>query len=253
MHVAVVPLPSLLPHDSFAGRTVVVIDVLRATTTMACALAAGAREVRVFTGIAGAREAHRRFVGPKLLAGERDCLRPAGFDMGNSPREMTPRRVNGRTIFMTTTNGTRAIERAFAHPTLLVEGSTNTSCFAAALVNATATARAATRTGRDLVLLCAGSDGETVEEDLIGAGAVLDALIGIPGLSVACTDDAGAGEWFERFRRKGVHVMRQTRGGIKLLGAGLNADVAACAKLDAVSHVCHIDHRRWIRPTTQGV
>src|SRR5687767_10632508 len=210
MHVAVIALPSQLPADSVSGRTVVVIDVLRATTTIACALESGAAEVRIFPGLSSAVTAHGDFVGPKLLAGERDCHRPPGFDLGNSPLEMTPRAVGGRTLFMSTTNGTRAIAAALEHPTLLGGTGGRTGCYAGALVNAQATARQLGNDGRDALLLCAGSDGEPAEEDLIGAGAILAALEQNQ-VPLTCAKDAGAREWFERFQRDPVRVLRETR------------------------------------------
>ncbi len=248
MHAIVIPLPSLLPPDSFSGRTVVVLDVLRATTTIACALAAGAAEVRVFVDLGSARRASRDFAGPRLLAGERECHKPEGFDLGNSPLEMTRQSVAGRTVFMSTTNGTRAIQVAFDHKTLL-KAQPASACLAGALVNAAVTAQAVRAMDRDVLLLCAGSDGEIAEEDLVGAGAILSALEKA-GAHVQCSDDAGAVEWCERFVKDPWRVLKQTRGGQKLLGAGMAADVVACARLDSVEVACHIDDRLRIRGVT---
>ncbi len=224
-----------------------VFDVLRATTTIAVALAAGALEVRAFPSLAAASTAAADFAGPKLLAGERECLRPPGFDVGNSPLEMTPDAVRGRTIFLSTTNGTRALRAAFDHPTLLKDGDAgHSACFAGALVNARATARAVIAQGRDVVLLCSGSDGEVAEEDLLGAGAVLKA-IEAEGEKPDFADDAGALEWFERFQQEGELLLARTRGGRKLLGVGMRQDLAACAALDQLAGACRVDEKLRIR------
>src|SRR5688572_26417492 len=109
--VDVILLPAHLPPLAGADATVVVFDVLRATTSIAAALAAGVSEIHVFGSTALAREAAAAFGrnGDVLLCGEEQCLPPAGFDLGNSPGAFTPALHAGRTLFMSTTNGTRAI------------------------------------------------------------------------------------------------------------------------------------------------
>src|SRR5687767_9986732 len=86
MNVDVVLLPSELQPGQLAGRAVAVFDVLRATTTMAAALAAGVKEIRIFPDVAAARAAAAAYPGPQpILCGEAKCLPPPGFDLGNSP------------------------------------------------------------------------------------------------------------------------------------------------------------------------
>jgi 2-phosphosulfolactate phosphatase len=167
----VIMLPSLLTTDDLQGRVVVVFDVLRATTTMAAALQAGAREIRIFDSLDKAQQAWKLFQGSKLLAGEKNCLPPPGFDMGNSPGDFTPGRCQDRTIFMSTTNGTRALVAA-RQASLLLAG---------AVVNASATARAILDFQQPVTLLCAGTDGKIALEDLHGAGVVMEE-IGISNL-----------------------------------------------------------------------
>jgi 2-phosphosulfolactate phosphatase len=88
----------------------VAIDVLRATTTIAAALAAGAEAVEVFADLQSLQAASRSWPASKrLLAGERGGKTVTGFDLGNSPREYTPERVRDQRIFMSTTNGTRTL------------------------------------------------------------------------------------------------------------------------------------------------
>ena len=219
----------------------VVIDVIRATTTIAHALAAGAKEVCAFASLDAARAARETFAGDALLAGERGCHRPEGFDLGNSPAEMTPQRVAGRVIFMTTTNGTRAIAAAFEAATT----SPSLACYTAAMVNVSATAQRLAQDGRDVLLLCAGSDGELAEEDLISAGAMLRALREVQAVRV--NEDYGAADWFDRFQRQGPELLAETRGGRKLVAAGLAGDLAACAARDTLDVVCRVDAGQRIR------
>src|SRR5690242_6789770 len=105
MKVDVVMLPKELTPALLEGRSVAVFDVLRATTTMTAALAAGVKEIRVFPDLAAAEVAARGFDGPRILCGVANCLAPAGFDLGNSPGDFRSDHHAGRVAFMCTTNG----------------------------------------------------------------------------------------------------------------------------------------------------
>src|SRR5262245_43616014 len=107
MRVDCVFLPSQLSPGHLENRVVVVFDVLRATTTIAAALAAGGREILVYPDIESVRQAKAMMPGA-LACGEQHCLKPAGFDLGNSPGDFCPVQ-RGKTLLMCTTNGTRAI------------------------------------------------------------------------------------------------------------------------------------------------
>lgn len=163
MQIDVVILPTLLLPAHLSDRVVVVFDVLRATTTMSAALAAGVREIRAFGDLGSAQSASAAFEGDKVLCGEINAVRPPGFDLGNSPAAFTAAKHAGRTVFMSTTNGTRAIVAARAAERM----------FIGALVNAAVTGRAVAKLGRDVTLLCSGTAGEVSAEDILGAGAVL--------------------------------------------------------------------------------
>ena len=100
----------LTPAD-VQGRVVAVIDVLRASTTIAVALANGARSRDPVRELGRSRSRARSSSSARdvLLAGERKMLTIPGFDLGNSPREFTREAVEGKTVLLTTTNGTRAL------------------------------------------------------------------------------------------------------------------------------------------------
>src|SRR5215468_1142852 len=103
-------LPQLAPPGELAGGVAVVIDVLRTTTTVIHALAAGCTAVRPCAEVEEARElADGMRAGRVLLAGERGGKPLPGFDLGNSPKEFTPKCCKGSTLVLTTTNGTRAL------------------------------------------------------------------------------------------------------------------------------------------------
>jgi 2-phosphosulfolactate phosphatase len=222
MIMDVVRLPKDLRTEQVSERTVVVFDVLRATTTIAAALSAGATEVRVFDSIESASlAANRPEAHGRLLCGEQKCLAPPGFDLGNSPREFVASRVEGKTIYLSTTNGTRAIVAAREAARL----------FAAALVNAYATAKALASIGRDVTLLCAGTNGEFAPEDQIGAGAVAQRLVE----RAQCDVSPSTREAIRTFReseRNLPRVLRQTQGGKNIIAAGLDPDVDFAARID---------------------
>jgi 2-phosphosulfolactate phosphatase len=219
MNVDVVLLPRDLKSEHLRDRACVVFDVLRATTTMAAALAAGVEEIRLFDNLDAARAAAAAYDKPRLLCGEAQCVAPAGFDLGNSPGQFLAAH-HGATMFMCTTNGTRALLAAREAAVL----------FTGAIVNASAVAAAVRAAGRDVTLLCAGTNGEVAMEDVIGAGAVIAAL------RAEQVDDIGrlSLNVFEAGRNHLAGVLSETVGGINVRQAGLSADIEFAARLDAV-------------------
>ena len=151
----------------------VVFDVLRATSTMVTALANGAREIFPVCEVAEA-VALRQTRPDLLLAGERDGVRilrhltgSVDFDLGNSPREFTRERVEGRSIAMTTTNGTRALQACRGAQRVLVGSFLNLG----AVANWLARERPVS-----LLVVCSGTHEEVAYEDVLGAGALCDTV-----------------------------------------------------------------------------
>jgi len=120
-------LPALVEPADLAGKAVAVIDVLRATTTIIQALAAGAAEVIPCLEVEEARRIAVPLGGRAVTGGERGGKQIPGFDLGNSPAEFTPERVAGKTVVFTTTNGTRAMQRCKEARRVLVAAFTNLS------------------------------------------------------------------------------------------------------------------------------
>lgn len=216
---------AVAPAD-VADRVVVVIDVLRAATTVATALSHGARVVIPFETVdetATRAKAYAR--GEVKLAGERRMKRIDGFDLGNSPAEHTPAAVGGCTILYTTTNGTAAL--------MATHGAR--ACFFAAFVNAAATVaavRAAVGLDGDVVVLCAGSERRIGLEDVVCAGRIVRGLAGDGGL-VAHGDGARVAELVERPFVGGIASLAHEAAHARaLVDAGFDGDVAACLTLD---------------------
>jgi 2-phosphosulfolactate phosphatase len=232
MQVDVVLLPEHLRPGQLDDRAVAVFDVLRATTTMAAALAAGVGQIHVFGSIDDARSAAEAHRGPKVLCGEVRCLPPPGFDLGNSPGAFNEAGHAGRTVFMSTTNGTKAIVAARS-PVAAVQPS---PLLIGALVNASATAEVLAGQDRHVTLLCAGTDGAIALEDVLGAGAVLDALLQLRG-DASCASDVArmALLLFRSTRGRLAEALRDAQGGRNVVAVGLDADIEFAARLDAVA------------------
>jgi 2-phosphosulfolactate phosphatase len=168
-------LPALAQRD-LRATACVVFDVLRATSTFVTALHHGAQAIIPVSEIAEAlaiKKSQSAIRNPQfvLLGGERNGVRISSngndFDLGNSPREYTPEKVRGKTIVSTTTNGTRALRACVGAKTVL----------AASFLNLTATAEFLWRNNFETVLLvCAGTGENQADEDIIAAGALVEAL-----------------------------------------------------------------------------
>ncbi len=216
--------------------TVVVIDVLRATSTIVTALAAGAAAVHPVDGVDEAREAARSQPG-LLLAGERNLRPLPGFDYGNSPGALLDRRVMGRRIVLATTNGSRAL--AWAQ-------TTGARVLALSLLNLGAVAADLLRSRpRQLLLLGAGADGRPGLDDAYVAGALLARLLHAdtqPDAAWQLSERARAALWLhlgaERDAGPGpLAALAQTDPGRRLTAAGYRADVEFCAQVDAFAMV----------------
>jgi 2-phosphosulfolactate phosphatase len=244
-------LPSLVPPGALEGSVAVALDVLRATTVMVRALASGCEAVIPCLEIDDARRAAAELPeGTALLGGERHALPIEGFDLGNSPGDYTPERCRGKTLVMTTTNGTRCILSCLEAERVLVAG----------FVNQLATCRALKADGRPVHLVCSGTDGQVSFEDGLLAGALASRL-SLMGLSVG-NDEAEVmmGQWSqveaqmgaeeEGWREgdaEGEHPMPSLtqaighwRGGRRLRSLALWKDVREAARLDQFDLVAEL-------------
>jgi 2-phosphosulfolactate phosphatase len=215
----------------------VVLDVLRATSSMVTALGNGAAIIIPVAEIAEAlawRQRDRRI----LLAGERHGVRieaemtgESPFDFGNSPREFTAELVGGKTIAMTTTNGTRAL-RACRHARSVV---------IASFINLRATVKYLGGSNfPNLLLVCGGTYEEAAYEDILCAGAIVDLLT---GKTAEFADSALAACKLYRLERHNLRAaLSQSRNGRRLLERpDLRDDVAFCATLDQTTVVAGLD------------
>ncbi len=244
-------LPQLLAADGTdKADAAVVIDTLRFTTTACQALAAGACSVTVASDIETAKslaapqldaDSENLAARRPLLCGERHCQPIAGFDLGNSPYEYAPSTVSGRDLIFTTTNGTRAVSAA-RHASLI---------YLAGLVNRTAVARCLLTTvqpmsSRYTWIVCSGTDGEVAAEDVLAAGAIIDALGNLSNSIVLGNDAAGLSLalWQQcqapsrQLGKTGIsRLFQQCRGGKNLIENGYERDLVFAEQVDALDVV----------------
>lgn len=242
--INVYALPNLVEPDELASGTVVVIDILRATTTIVHAIAAGATAV---VPCGTVEEAERlaellRQTDPDaqvLLAGERECLPIPGFDLGNSPTEFQPERVFRSVIIMTTTNGTQAFRRCRKASKVI----------AGAFVNASRVLQELFEETSAIHLLCAGADGEVTRDDVLFAGYLVDRLERRSGLRYEMNAQAltARENWQASFVEPYVsgaepvppellaNQLRRSRAGEKLVAAGMENDILEAARVDRFS------------------
>lgn len=229
-------MPPELAGVDLGGRVAVVLDVLRATSTVVEALANGARSV---SPVAGIDEAVRVAQGigrdRALLCGERRSLPIEGFDLGNSPREFTRERVEGKLVVLTTTNGTGAV-LASAGARRVVIGS---------FLNLTAVADALARDGGPVAVVCAGRERRFALEDALGAGLLIARLAERAGVALEL-NDAGlaAAELARRYGGDLAAALARTAAGRQLDEAGLGEDVGFCATVDRHAVVPELHDRQ---------
>lgn len=216
-------------NQDYRPSVAIVVDILRASTTLCAALASGAEQIIPFSTVEEvlAAASHR---GDILLAGERSGKKLREFDLGNSPLEYTKGKVQGKTIYYTTSNGTQAITRVRSVPFVFIASFLNRRSVVDAILSVV-------EDDGELAILCAGTDGDFALEDALGAGAVLHALSScVPDLSL---DDASFASLrlFKLYQDDLTAVLCATQHGRFLKSIGYDADIAFAAQLDLLSVV----------------
>ncbi len=210
------------PGETIEAPVGIVVDVLRATTTITQALASGYRRVLCCEEVAEAQRL-RDELDEGVLGGERGTVLIPGFDLGNSPREYVEPRAE--TVILTTTNGTRAIVSAAARCDLVL---------VAGLVNLQAVAEVAAGRGQDVAVICAGVRGAFTLDDAYVAGRIVELLDGDRADSAeAAARLAGSFESAEA-------ALAASKSGANLRRTGLEDDIAWCARESVVALVPHL-------------
>jgi 2-phosphosulfolactate phosphatase len=224
--------PELTPTDPIPDCAIAV-DVLRATTTIATVLSAGVEAVQVFSDIDTLmRESDRWPADKRIRAGERGGSKVEGCDAGNSPLEYTPNEIQGKRLFLTTTNGTRALQRMEKAPVLLT----------AALINRGAVVRYLLELQpQTIAIVGSGWEGSYSLEDSVCAGAIAHSLAIESQLEykdIAGNDEAiAAMSLFEQWQNRLGELLYLASHGQRLARLECHEDLAYCAQLDILEVV----------------
>ncbi len=208
-------------------KSVAVIDILRSSSTLITALSNGARRVFLFENPEEAREKSRNFnQGTALLCGERSGLKINGFDLGNSPLEYTTDVVRDRTLFFSSTNGSKMMLRASL---------TAKSVMIAGFNNVTVAVKRLARDGLDTVLVCSGKENQFSLEDAVCAGMMVEKLKRKYSMASRTTDEAfSAVLLYRHFKDDLDGLMHFSEHGRYLKHIGMESDLEYCARMDSL-------------------
>jgi 2-phosphosulfolactate phosphatase len=208
----------------FTGKTVVVLDVLRATTTIIAALKNGAREIIPVESVDFAvKVSGGSSSGQTLLAGERNTKMIEGFVLGNSPLEFSQEAIAGKSIIHYTTNGSKAIVKAKFAENLFIGSFNNVSALAGLLL----------KLGNDVEILCAGSNGMFCIEDTVCAGWLISKIMEEKE-DLILSDAAKASLVLKKHHGKKVlKMLKESEHGRVLIENGFEEDLNVAAKIDS--------------------
>ena len=228
-----------LKEDLLRGKAAVIIDVLRASSTIATALANGCKEVMPQAGMEQAAQLKQRLTkGSVILGGERGGKKIPGYDLGNSPLEYTPQVVQGKTIIFSTTNGSRAMVKSRAGKRSVV----------VSFLNMTSSARWLAQQGLDTAVLCSGREGQFSLEDTVCAGMFIRKVQEVVPGALELNDAARmAVMLYERHAADILAMLQSSDHGRYLISIGFAEDITYCAQVDCYDTVLEYGEGRVVR------
>lgn len=229
MKISVYHTPELTPFPNTADCSIV-IDVLRATTTMVTALSVGAEAVQVFSDLDELMAVSDRWdTAKRIRAGERGGRKVSGFDFGNSPLDCNADLMLGKRLFVSTTNGTRAFQRVEDSPIVLGAALINRSTVVDYLIE---------KRPETVWIVGAGWEGSYALEDTVCAGAIVDQLVTKLGVSlgeIAGNDEmVGAVTLYRQWQDNLLDLFSHASHGQRLLRLDAHDDLKYCSELDTV-------------------
>jgi len=222
MKISVYAIPDSVRERDFKDRIVVVVDVLRATSTIITGLYNGCKEFIPVIDIEEAINISKNYDrNAFLLGGERNAQKIEGFHLSNSPREYARDVVEGRTIIITTTNGTKAIKKASDAKEIVI----------AAFLNVNAVCNYIMEKGQDVTMICAGTEERFSLEDILAVGAIINRL---KDKLYVETDDLGLVScyMYENNKDDLNGILRNTYHYSWLVELGLEKDIEDCLSID---------------------
>lgn len=237
-------LPALFSPADVEGGVVVMVDILRASTTMTEALHNGASAVVPCLQIEDALALKKSGSADEcLLGGERGGVKIEGFDFGNSPRDYSPEVVTGKTLAFTTTNGTVALHHSQQAAEILI------GCFR----NLTSVVKYLEGESRDIHIVCAGTNGEITSEDVLFGGCLAKELLAQLGGEARVPDSTrlAIDHWNTQCGGMDVErlhqAIRESQGGKNLIVLGYDEDILFVSQINAIYAVAKLSHDGTLR------
>jgi len=220
--------PVIVDELYFTSKTTVVIDVLRATSTIVTAINNGAKEVVPMASVEFAvKVSGGMFGGQILLGGERNTKKIEGFALGNSPFEYSRDIVEGKTIVFYTTNGTRSIAKAKYSENL----------YTCSFLNISAIAKHLITLNTDVEIVCSGRNNYFSIEDSVCAGMLISKISKVKEDSFLNDSGAAVLTLYEKYGANLMKMMRESDHGKILLENGFEADLEYCSSIDILDDI----------------
>jgi 2-phosphosulfolactate phosphatase len=222
MKIDIIISASDIKKEKIENKTVVVIDILRATSVITTAINNGCVGVIPVLTVEDAAEIVRNSKGEFMLGGERNALKIEGFHYSNSPLEFTRETIEGKTLVMTTTNGTKAIKGCVGASNILI----------GAMVNAKATAKKIVELNKDVVIVNAGTGGEFSIDDFLCSGYIIDCVLNT--VQAELSDIAVTSHYIYK-NNEDIHSFIKYASHYKrIMELGLEADLEYCCRKNII-------------------
>ena len=224
MEIDIQLLPSPPDSDTLIDRTVVVIDVLRATSVIVQAISQGALEILPSASAEEAFQMAKVFPQDSiLLGGERESKKVPGFDLGNSPKEYAAERIRGKKLILATTNGTKAFHLVSSGKEILV----------GSFFNIGAAAERCLESSRDLLIFPSGDEGDFSLEDTICGGMLIELITRKGKKCISLTDASYSAQiLYQGFKDNLLRAFQLSHHGKELIIRGFEDDLVYCAQID---------------------
>ncbi|WMJ80569.1 2-phosphosulfolactate phosphatase family protein [Clostridium sp. MB40-C1] len=225
MNIDIIISSGDIKEEKIQEKTVVIIDMLRATSVIITALNNGCKEVIPVIDIEEAREIVENQREKYVLGGERKALKIEGFDFSNSPLEYLDGSANGKTLVMTTTNGTKAINRSVSAKNMLI----------GAMINASSVAKKVVELGNDVVIINSGTNGQFSIDDFLCSGYIIECIL--KEIKADMSDIAITAHYMYNQNEDLVTFIKNAKHYKVLLELGLEEDLEYCCRKDIIDIV----------------
>lgn len=221
MELDVIISANHIERSIIENKTVIVIDMLRATSVIITALMNGCKNVIPVVNVEDAIRLSEKIGSDCILGGERKAVKIEGFNCSNSPLEFTPDVVSGKTLILTTTNGTKAINGSLYAKNIVI----------GALINAKAAAKKVLELKNDIVIVNAGTYGKLSIDDFLCSGYIIDCALKLQS-DIELTDSAISAQCLYKSNEDILETLKKAKHYKRLIKLGFDKDIKYCLKKD---------------------